>query len=189
MQPTASSRRTSSLGRQRAGAGARCSTATQKVPCAASHDSYGSSSRGGRVQMVVFKISDPKAWRLLLYPTNKKSVCVHVCVCVGVLWGWMGGVCHNLNKQGGKEEQDPCTTMNINTEQECTKYLTFFSDLSLYHALHCNRLACCLGRGSWEGRKTGSEKHHTAAGALGVGRPFFLHVLLKSPVTHTAKML
>lgn len=37
--------------------------------------------------------------------------------------------------------------------------------------------------------KLGLKKHHTAAGAFGVGRPFFLHVLLKSPVTHTAKML
>lgn len=159
------------------------------MPGTASRNSYSSSSRGGRVQIVVFKISDPKAWCLLLYPTNKKSACVRVCLCGSVCGDGRVGVCHNQNKQGGKEGQDPCTTMNINTEQECTKYLTFFSDLSLYHALHCNRLACCLGRGSWEGRKTGSEKHHTAAGAFGVGRPFFLHVLLKSPVTHTAKML
>lgn len=35
-------------------------------------------------------------------------------------------VCRNQNKRGGKEGKDPCTTMTINTEQECTKYLTFF---------------------------------------------------------------
>lgn len=34
--------------------------------------------------------------------------------------GWVD-VSHNQNKQGREEGEDPCKTMNIDTEQECTK--------------------------------------------------------------------
>lgn len=64
-------------------AGARCST-----PGTTRCDWDSSCWRGWRVKIVSWKISDPKAWCLLLHPTNKTDTCVCVWDCVG-MGGWM----------------------------------------------------------------------------------------------------
>lgn len=76
--------------------------ATIGMPGTASCTWHSSCSQGGRVKRIVLRISDPKAWCLLLYPTNNlKRIHVCVCVCVGVCVGMGGWMCEQAGRAGG----------------------------------------------------------------------------------------